>query len=97
MKFLVWWEFTEDISKIQKVSAFLNEDRTKNPDKYPKLLFRNHALMDTTPISKLKGFAIVEVESVEQMANWIKHTYQTWSVKYVPIMDAVELTEQWEM
>ena len=93
MKFVVLWYFKEHTKEIREASRKLTELREKDPKKLPKIIFPNHAILDTTPNSALKGFAVVEVENVEQIANWIKGSLEKWSVKYLPIIEATKMVD----
>jgi hypothetical protein len=93
MKYVVIWKFKELTEDVMEASRKLTELREKEPDKLPKILFPNHTILDTTPNTSLKGFAVVEVENVKQIANWIKGSLDKWSVKYIPIMDTNEMSK----
>ena len=86
MKYIVFTAM-QDVEKTTEIQPKIMADREKFPGKYPKLLYPNHTLMDTSPSGKMKGFAVVE-GTPEQLANWVTDVGGAWSVKYVPIVEA---------
>jgi len=92
MKYIVFTETIQDLEKVLEKAPKLFADREKFPGKYPKLLFPNHAFLDTSPGGKIKGFAVVE-GTPESIAKWITDVDGAWSLKYVPIVETALMTE----
>ena len=75
-------KFLERIPKMQ-------EDRKKNPDKYPKELFPPHSMS-----GEAKSFSIIEGTS-DQVMNYIALFRPYIKIKLVPIYESDKIIEKY--
>jgi len=85
MRFLALWSFNgDDIKKVIGISQKINEDRKKNPDKYPKIVYPDQATLGT-----YGGFTVVE-GTHEQLMNWRNPFGALMDYEFIPVVDAGE-------
>jgi hypothetical protein len=88
MRFLVLFEFCpEDFHKVMEKYQKYMEEMEKNPKKYPKILFPNHATID-----KYGGFGVVEA-TAEQLVNQSDYFRTLLKYKYVPVLEGSKAIE----
>jgi hypothetical protein len=91
MKYLVTFEYDPaDIPKLAKKAKVYDEDKKKNPDKYPTAIVPAHFM-----IQGCKGVAILEVSNPEQMANKFASMLPESKYTFTPIIDARTFLKQY--
>jgi hypothetical protein len=92
MKFILFFEFNpEDFDKVIEINETFVENKTKNPEKYPELIFGPYFLGD-----EFKGFDVVEASNSEQLMNNILHYAPTVKIKFQPILDGYQAIELYQ-
>jgi hypothetical protein len=108
LKFLMITECKpEEMVAMLKKDAVINADREKNPENYPKTIAKGLWVMGEWPKlspDTMKGFDLVEADSVEQVENHVAFWSSTMiaenpSLKkiYVPLLDASKLIAKMKM
>jgi hypothetical protein len=91
MKYLVTFEYDpDDIPKLAKKAKTYDEDKEKNPEKYPYTIIPAHFIINGT-----KAFSILEVENEKQMANKFAFMLPESSYTFLPIIDARTFLKQY--
>lgn len=92
MKFILFFEFNpKDFDKVIEINKTFVENKTRNPDDYPELVFGPYFLGD-----EFKGFDVVEASTPEQLMNNILHYMPTVKIKFQPILDGYQIVELYQ-
>jgi len=91
MKYLVTFEYDPvDLPKLAEKAKVYDEDKKKNPDKYPDAIIPAHFVIEGT-----KAVAILEVHDEKQMANKFAFMLPEASYTFTPIIDARTFLKQY--
>ena len=91
MKYLVTFDYDPaDIPELAKKAKEYDEDKKKNPGKYPDAIVPAHFM-----IKGCKGVAILEVSDPIQMANKFAFMLPESKYTFVPIIDARTFIKQY--
>ncbi len=89
MKFVLFWEFdAKDLAKVEEKQRQLQEERKKNPNKFPKSLSLSFYYVGQT-----KGFALYEADSPDQLTNFPLHYMPEGRAEFIPIQEMSAVTE----
>jgi len=91
MKYLVTFEYDPaDIPKLAQKAKEYDEDKKKNPEKYPDTIIPAHFMIKGT-----KAFSILEVSDPIQMTNKFAFMLPEASYTFTPIIDARTFLKQY--
>jgi hypothetical protein len=85
MRYVAFADLREDMEKSSAKGAKFQEEYKKNPDKYPRFPLGLQLIADT---QCLRGFAIWEAETEEQIANKIMFMCPEFKYEVNPIIDS---------
>lgn len=90
MKYIAFWEFCpEDFDKVVDKYLKMREDREKNPDKYPEVLFPSHSTA-----GKTEGLQVVEA-TADQIMDAVLYWRPLLKLKYVPLIESAKIVEKY--
>ena len=83
MKYIWFWEYnSEDMFEMFEKDGDIALEREKEPDKYPKTIFKPHWLgMEN------KGFTIYEADDPQQLVNMAAKFFPEKKSEFVPIFE----------
>jgi hypothetical protein len=89
MQYIMFWEFEPE--KREEVIKKLNEIRKEiksNPDKYPKFISKNYAMVDGP-----EGFQLVETDDPEHLSRFVLHYMPEVRFRFAPIIEVAKSVE----
>ena len=98
MKFLTVGDYNfEDQERLMESWKNIIDERSKNPDKWVKVLFEAHTLVaNLSKRSKdSRVVAIFEADSEEQLINQFMQYTPYMDFQFIPMIDARKVTELW--
>lgn len=89
MKYVMFWEYSfEDHEKVLEKLKKFREMREKNPEKFPKFISENYAMLEGP-----RGFQLMETENEEHLANFVLHYQPEVWFNFEPIIEAKKSIE----
>ena len=91
MKYIAFWETSpEDFDKVIPKFREIMAARETEPEKFPKIIFPPHNMG-----GELKGCAIYEDPTEEQINNLVIHYMPEITFKFVPLSEPAKFIEQY--
>jgi hypothetical protein len=88
----MFWEYEfENHEKVMEKLKNFREARNKNPDKFPKFISKNYAMLEGP-----RGFQLIETENEKHLANFVLHYQPEVYFNFEPIIEVKKSIELYQ-